>query len=131
MTAYELTFIVRPDLDDEQTRSIVDAVVGRIESHAGEIIANVPWGGRRRLAYPIRDFNDGSYVTLFFNTASENLKDLENWLKLNESVLRFLSTQIPVRKKVRGKPQEAAPTDGDHPVGDTPSTGDKVLEEVR
>jgi hypothetical protein len=59
------------------------------------------------------------------------IKEFERQLKLNENVLRFLSTTVPVRKKVRGKPQEASPTDGDHPVGDTPSTGDKVLEEVR
>jgi hypothetical protein len=55
------------------------------------------------------------------------IKEFERQLKLNENVLRFLSTQIPIRKKVRGRPQDASPAGGDQPAGD----GDKVLEEVR
>jgi small subunit ribosomal protein S6 len=94
LSPYEITFIIRPDMDDEETRAAIDQVTGRIESAGGEIIASYPWGpGRRRMAYPIRDFGDGVYVTATFRIDPNALGEIENALKLNERVLRFLIVQ--------------------------------------
>jgi small subunit ribosomal protein S6 len=94
LNAYEITFITRPDLDDEQTRAAVDQVNGRIQSNGGEIIATFPWNpARRRMAYPIKEFGDGVYTTTVFNYDPQHLREFENALKLNERVLRFLVVQ--------------------------------------
>lgn len=94
MNPYEMTFIVRPDLDEEQTRAAVDQVKGRIQSAGGEIIATYPWNpARRRMAYPIRDFGDGFYVTTTFRFPTEALKEFERTLRLNTGILRFLIVQ--------------------------------------
>jgi small subunit ribosomal protein S6 len=94
LNPYEITFIIRPDLDDEQIRASVDQVNGRIQSNGGEIIATFPWNpARRRMAYPIRDFGDGVYTTTVFNFDPENLREFENALKLNDRILRFLVVQ--------------------------------------
>ena len=91
MTAYEITYIVRPDMDDEQTRTVIEGVTRRMESLGGEIITSSAWNPpRRRLAYPIRDFSDGYYVTTHFRIHPQDLRELENALRLNENVLRFL-----------------------------------------
>lgn len=129
MNAYEITFIVRPDLDEEQTRSAVAQVSSRLESTGGEIIALYPWSpARRRMAYPIRDFGDGFYTTATFRAEPSALRDFENALKLNENVLRFLvvqASEAQIRQSQQRAQQQAAaaaaPPPGAHPVPATPA----------
>jgi len=91
LNLYEMTFIVRPDLDDEQTRAVADQITERLKTAGGEIAAAYPWmPARRRLAYPIKDFNDGYYVTTVFRLEPGELREFENGLKLNDNILRFL-----------------------------------------
>lgn len=95
MTAnYEITFIVQPDLDDASIDAVVDQVRSRIQAAGGEIIATVPFNpARRRMAYPIKDYGDGVYITITFNIDSEAIREFENGLRLNERILRFLVVQ--------------------------------------
>ena len=94
MNAYEMTFIVRSDRDEDQIRSVVNTITGRIESDGGEILATIPWNPpRRRMAYPIRDFRDGFYVTTVFNLDGQALRPIESALKLNDNILRYLLVQ--------------------------------------
>jgi ribosomal protein S6 len=89
-----MTFIIRPDRDEDGTRAVAEAVTGRISAAGGEIIAAIPWNPpRRRMAYPIKDFGDGFYVTTVFRVDPAELGPIENTLKLNENVLRFLIVQ--------------------------------------
>lgn len=94
MNPYEMTFIIRPDRDEDGTRAVAEAVTGRIAAAGGEIIAAIPWNPpRRRMAYPIKDFGDGFYVTTVFRVDPSALGPIENTLKLNENILRFLIVQ--------------------------------------
>jgi small subunit ribosomal protein S6 len=103
-----MTFIVRPDLDDEQTRAVVDQVTSRITGAGGEIIAALPWTpARRRMAYPIKDFGDGFYVTATFQFPPQSLRELQNQLKLNDRILRFLVVQA-TELQIRGAQQRLA-----------------------
>jgi small subunit ribosomal protein S6 len=91
LNPYEMTFIVRPDLEDDQTTAVIDQVTSRIEDTGGSILSTIPWSpARRRMAYPIRDFGDGVYVTVHFEYESQTLREFERWLRLNERILRFL-----------------------------------------
>jgi small subunit ribosomal protein S6 len=94
LNPYEMTFIIRPDRDEDGTRAVAEAVTGRISAAGGEIIAAIPWNPpRRRMAYPIKDFGDGFYVTTVFRVDPTALGPIENALKLNENILRFLIVQ--------------------------------------
>ena len=94
MNPYEMTFIIRPDRDEDGTRAVVESVTGRISAAGGEIIAAIPWNPpRRRMAYPINDFGDGFYVTTVFRIDPNALGPIENALKLNDNILRFLLVQ--------------------------------------
>jgi small subunit ribosomal protein S6 len=89
-----MTYIVRPDLDEEQTRAVIDGVASRLQTSGGEVIATVPWNPpRRRMAYPIKDFGDGFYVTTVFRVDAPALRPLENALRLNDRILRYLLVQ--------------------------------------
>ncbi len=115
MDPYEITFIVRPDIDDEATRGAVDTVRRRIETAGGEILAAYPWGpGRRRLAYPINDFGDGYYYTIDFNFNPQAVRDFERALQLDDNILRSLvvtASDLMVKnsqQRVQQQAQQAA-----------------------
>jgi small subunit ribosomal protein S6 len=127
---YEILVILNAALTDEESAALLTQLGETVKGLGAEITKVENWG-KRRLAYDIDKQREGTYAVIEVSAEPAMIKEFERQLKLNESVLRFLSTQVPVRKKKRGRPQDASPTDGDQPVGDAPSTGDKVLEEVR
>lgn len=114
MNAYEMTFIVRPDRDEEETRAVVQTVTDRIETAGGEVVATAPWNPpRRRMAYPINEFGDGFYVTTVFRLDGQALRPIENALKLNDNVLRYLvvrASELNVQQvQQRAQQAHAAP----------------------
>lgn len=133
MNAYEITLIVRPDLDDEQTRTASEQITGRLEAAGGEIIASYPWSpARRRMAYPIRDFGDGFYFTATFRLDPPALRELENGLKLNTNVLRFLIVQATdqmIRQSQQKMQQAAAAAAAPPPAAATPAAAPSLEAE--
>ena len=127
---YEILVILNAALTDEESAALLTQLGETVKGLGAEITKVENWG-KRRLAYDINKQREGTYAVIEVSAEPAMIKEFERQLKLNESVLRFLSTQVPVRKKQRGRPHDASPTDGDQPVVDAPSTGDKVLEEVR
>lgn len=127
MNPYEITLIVRPDLDEEQTRATAEQVTTRLQNAGGEIIAAYAWSpARRRMAYPIRDFGDGFYFTATFKLPSPQLREFENALKLNDRILRFLivqATDLNIRQSQQRMQQQVAAAAGPPPPppGSTPS----------
>ena len=114
---YELFYIVRPDLDEEQVRVAMDEIANLVAGHGGEVTKSSLWG-RRRLAYTIAGFTDGYYVLKEMALPGEKLRDLERQLTLDERVIRQLITLrqvylLPegedrrgrVRNKARGQEQ--------------------------
>jgi ribosomal protein S6 len=57
--------------------------------------------GKRRLAYEIRKQREGTYAVLEASAEPAMIKEFERQLGLNENVLRFISTRVPIRKKAR------------------------------
>ena len=128
---YEILVILNAALTDEESATLLTQLGDTIKGLGADVTKVENWG-KRRLAYDIAKQREGTYAVLEVSAEPAMVKEFERQLKLNENVLRYLSTQIPIRKKKRGRAQEASPADGDKPVGDTTSpTGDKVLEEVR
>jgi small subunit ribosomal protein S6 len=90
---YEVTFIVRPDMDEAAFTSVVDKVKGWITAAGGAITQTNIWG-RRRLAYPIEKLTEGQYVLLLANLPAASLASLERDLRLSEEILRFLIVRV-------------------------------------
>ena len=125
--------ILNAGLADEDSAALLTQLGETVKGLGADVTKVENWG-KRRLAYDVDKQREGTYAVLEVSAEPSMVREFERQLKLNENVLRFLSTQIPQRKKVRGnRPQEASPADvvADQPVGDTPPTGDKTLEEVR
>ncbi len=93
MRDYELVMIVSPDVADEAVPSTVERVQGFVTEQGGEVKSVDAWG-RRRLAYPIERFLEGSYVVAQLSLEPERVKALEETLKLSEDVIRHLVVKL-------------------------------------
>ena len=87
--AYETVFIAQPEIPTEQVDQLIAKVKETIGVHKGSMISEDRWG-RRRLAYPIEHFRDGTYVQVNFRSAPQALRELERNIKLAEDVLRYM-----------------------------------------
>ncbi len=91
--SYELVFIVRPDVSEEQLEAAVEGVSRFITSREG-VVDEVEQWGRKRLAYPIRHHNEGSYVLTRFQFTPEQNHELETSLRISEDVIRHLLIRL-------------------------------------
>lgn len=94
MREYELMFLVRPDIEDERIPSAIQKVQQFVTSLGGEVkdVSQGPPWGRRRLAYPIGNFQEAYYAVMRLNLEPQKTSDLERDLKLSEEIVRYLLT---------------------------------------
>ncbi|MGC9529847.1 MAG: 30S ribosomal protein S6 [Candidatus Bipolaricaulaceae bacterium] len=85
---YEMLYILRPDLDEEQRQHKVAKVNQIIESQGGQVQGVDEWGSRI-LAYEIDHFREGYYVLVTFELASDQLKGLESRFNMDDEILRY------------------------------------------
>lgn len=103
MHEYELTYILNPNLGDDEVTSANERIAGLITSGGGDVTDVHPWGGKRRLAYPIEHHRDGYYVTIKFRAAPEAAYALDGQLKLNDNVIRHLTLNLDEEVKRSAK----------------------------
>ena len=93
MREYETTFIVQPEISSEGIEAICGRLDGILESQgAGRLLYDDL--GRRRLAYEIRKFQKGHYLTLMYLDEGKVVPEIERALRLDDSVLRFLTVLV-------------------------------------
>lgn len=93
MREYELNFIVQPEISEEGSKAILDRLDGILESSEG-IRLLCDDLGKRKLAYEIRKFQKGHYYILSFLDDGKTVPELERALRLEESVLRYLTIKV-------------------------------------
>jgi small subunit ribosomal protein S6 len=89
MRDYELTFIVRPDVEDTALTALLDKIKGMVTAAGGQNVQLETWG-RRVLAFPIKKIAEGQYFLIRTQLPPQALRELERSLHLTEPVLRFL-----------------------------------------
>lgn len=89
MAFYELMFIVKPELDEEQVNTATDRVHQLIVSNGGNITKTAGWG-KRRLAYQVGPYREGYYVVSNFEVETDKIAELERVLKISDTVFRHL-----------------------------------------
>ncbi|MGE5323942.1 MAG: 30S ribosomal protein S6 [Actinomycetota bacterium] len=90
--SYELMFIVRPDLLEED----VDKLISTLQNHAttaGAAVQNTEKMGKRRLAYDVKKFQDGQYVLFTLTADGKAIHELERRLRVTEPVLKFITVR--------------------------------------
>jgi small subunit ribosomal protein S6 len=102
MPTYETLFITPPNLPEDEERTAVDAFALVVTDGGGQIVTNDRMG-RRRLAYPIRKFDDGVYVRFLYDAEPPISRELDRRIRLSDKVLRSLTVRLDPKWAVDAK----------------------------
>ena len=96
MRIYEVIFILRPDLPEEEIEQVIEHVKTTITAGGGTVDKVDPWG-KRRLAYRVQRNTEGYYVLVQYSLEIANAgvaKEVERRLRVTDSVMKFLTVRI-------------------------------------
>jgi small subunit ribosomal protein S6 len=96
MTVYEVTYILRPSLEESEVEARANAVAKIVADQGGEV-TGIERLGKKRLAYEIKDVREGNYVVMQFKSDASVSKELDRQLKLHEDVLRALIVRLDAK----------------------------------
>jgi small subunit ribosomal protein S6 len=95
---YELMFIVRPDMVEEDQDKLISSLESNVTASGGTV-KSVEKMGKRRLAYTVRRFHDGLYILLTVEGGGAVIHELERRLRVTEPVIKFLTVRIDEEQK--------------------------------
>lgn len=98
MRKYEVMFIVRPDIVEEDLEKLLTTAQTNI-ANTGGTVTNVERMGKRRLAYPVRKFADGIYVLFTVEGSGTVIKEFERRLRVHEMVIKFISVRMDLEEQ--------------------------------
>ena len=125
--SYEVMFIVRPDVTEEDLDKLVTTLQGHA-TNAGAAVKSVEKMGKRRLAYDVRKFQEGQYVLFVLNADGKAVHELERRMRVAEQVIKFITVRTDeeeqrlekVRKlrasRMKRPSAEATPTENEPAV---------------
>lgn len=93
MSRYELMFIISPKVKEADMRPAADQIQKMITTGGGKVVEEMEWG-KKKLAYPIKNYRHGFYYVIYFDTESAAIKNLERGLKVNDDLLRYLLIKL-------------------------------------
>ena len=124
---YEVMFIVRPDVEDEEIEKLIESLTNTV-NNGGGAVKSVDKLGRRKLAYQVRKFNDGNYILFTIEATGPVVQELERRLRVTEQVIKFISVRIDEEEKriakvkaLRGTRRTATPEAAPAPPPAAPS----------
>ncbi|WP_124067344.1 30S ribosomal protein S6 [Clostridium sp. E02] len=89
MNKYELTVVLNAKLEDEERAAEIEKVTGYITRFGGAV-TNIDEWGKKRLAYEIQKMKEGFYYFIKFDGESNTPNELEQNIRIMESVIRYL-----------------------------------------
>ena len=95
---YEVMFIVRPDVADEEVDKLISGFSTTV-TNGGGTVKSTEKMGRRKLAYLVRKFNDGNYVLLTIEANGPTVLELERRLRVSEPVIKFITVRMDEEEK--------------------------------
>jgi len=128
---YEVMFIVRPDMVEEDLNKLISTLESSVTSASGTAKTEV-WG-KRRLAYKVGRFNDGIFVLMLVEATGAAVHEVERRLRVTEPVIKFLTVRTDEEmkrldkiKKLRDSKKKASAQPAPVPV--TPATATATAE---
>jgi small subunit ribosomal protein S6 len=95
---YELMFIVRPDMPEEEQDKLISSLETQV-GNAGGTVKSVERMGKRRLAYVVRKFQDGIYMLMNLEGEGGMVKEVERRLRVTEPVIKFITVRVDEEQK--------------------------------
>lgn len=93
MRKYEIMYIVRPDLDEEGRKALIERF-NKVLTDNGAEIEKVEEMGMRRLAYEIKKYREGYYVVVVLNSEPVAVQEFDRLAKINDDIMRFMIIRL-------------------------------------
>ncbi|MEZ7172448.1 30S ribosomal protein S6 [Sporosarcina sp. OR05] len=93
MRKYEIMYIIRPTLEDEAKKALINRFDEILTSNGAEIIESKEWG-KRRLAYEIDDLREGFYQLVTANATTEAIDEFNRLANINEEIIRHMAVRL-------------------------------------
>ena len=89
---YETVFVLNPELSEEDTKTLAAKFTDLISANG--TIENIDEWGKKKLAYPIEDYTEGTYYVVTFTAAPEFPAELNRIFNITDGVLRSLVVRL-------------------------------------
>lgn len=93
MKRYETTYILRPNLGEDQFAEIIERTGNIVRNDGGAVIYLERWG-TRKLAYEINKESSGHYVFFDYAAPGTTVRELERIFRIDDRVLRYLTIKL-------------------------------------
>src|SRR2546428_11623469 len=93
MRVYEVLFIIAPNIEESDIETLITQL-SEVATNQGAQIARVERMGRRRLAYPVRKFNEGHYVVLTVEGTGAEIAEIERRMRVTDAVIRYITIRV-------------------------------------
>ena len=92
MSSYELILIFDPNLGEEKIEGMVSKIEGKIKNLGGELEKTDKWGIRKlgSVMSGAKKLQEGYYVVIYFKAMTSLPRELQNYLKVTENVIRYI-----------------------------------------
>ncbi len=106
MNTYENIVIFDPSLNEESLEQGISSISNLISQNGGEILKIDRWG-LKKLAYELKKRKQGIYVLFLFKAPSEFIKRLEDYYRLQDSVVKFMIVKLGNKELLAMQAKEA------------------------
>nr|MDH3083200.1 30S ribosomal protein S6 [Bacillus subtilis]WGD75958.1 30S ribosomal protein S6 [Bacillus subtilis] len=89
MRKYEVMYIIRPNIDEESKKAVIERFNNVLTSNGAEITGTKDWG-KRRLAYEINDFRDGFYQIVNVQSDVAAVQEFDRLAKISDDIIRHI-----------------------------------------
>ena len=120
MRTYETIFIVNPQIVGDDYTAVLEKFKDVLTSQQAEILKVDEWG-TKRLAYPVKKHEQGTYVLVNYTAGNTVVKEFERRMRLDDSIIKFQTVLF------EGKFEAVVET---APVEDAEETSEEVVEET-
>lgn len=107
MRQYETGFVLSPTLSEEETTQFLQKMAEIVVQKKGHMVKQDIWG-KRRLAFPVKRFQEGFYVFFTYDGPGDVSLELERRFKQSDAVIRFMTVLKDPRDLVRRKKKRRA-----------------------
>ncbi|MGG5254474.1 30S ribosomal protein S6 [Neobacillus sp. SM06] len=93
MKKYEIMYIIRPNIEDEAKKALVERFNTVLSDNGAESVEVKDWG-KRRLAYEINDFRDGYYQIVNVTSSAAAVEEFSRLAKISEDIIRHIVVKV-------------------------------------
>ena len=93
MNCYEHTFIAKQDLQENQTKILINKYEDIINKNSGKVLKTEEWG-LKNLSHMIKNNKKGFYFHIKFEGIGKTIEVLEKAGNIDQALIRFLTVRV-------------------------------------